>query len=50
VQKRNIPFKINNQQAMLLPTDLDELIEDSHPVRVINSVLDSLDIDKIITK
>jgi hypothetical protein len=32
---------------MLLPPDLDELIDGSHPVRVINAVLDSRDIDKI---
>lgn len=48
---REIPFKIYDQsQAMLLPPDLDELIDRNHPVSVINAVLDSLDIDKIITK
>lgn len=35
---------------MLLPPDLGELIEAHHPVRVINTVLDSLDIDSIIKK
>lgn len=35
---------------MLLPPDLDELIDKNHPVRVINAVLDSLDIDKITRK
>ncbi len=46
-----IVFKTYNQkQAMLLPPDLDELIEGNHPVRVINAVLDSLDIDKITRK
>ncbi len=48
---REIPFKAYNQnQAMLLPPSLDELIDQNHPVRVINSVLDNLDIDKITNK
>lgn len=46
-----VVFKTYNQhQAMLLPPDLDELIDKNHPVRVINAVLDNLDIDKIIKK
>ena len=49
MSKREIPFKVYDQsQAMLLPPDLDELIDKNHPVRVINAVLDSLDIDDII--
>jgi transposase len=32
---------------MLLPPDLDELIDKNHPVRVINGVLGKLDIDKV---
>ena len=35
---------------MLLPPDLDELIDKNHPVRVINAVLDNLDIDSITQK
>lgn len=35
---------------MLLPPDLDELIENNHPVRVINAVLDNLDIGSITKK
>lgn len=43
-----IPFKLYSQnQAMLIPPDLNELIEQDHPVRIINSVLDQLDIDVI---
>ena len=43
-----VSFKTYNQkQAMLLPPDLDELIDKDHPVRVINAVLDSLDIECI---
>lgn len=33
---------------MLLPPDLDELIEAHHPVRVINAVINNLDIDIIL--
>ncbi len=45
---RNISFKRYNQsQAMLLPPGLDELIEANHPVRVINSVIDSFSLDKL---
>ena len=45
----NITFKRYSQlQAMLLPPDLNELIEANHPVRVINAVIDSLDIDQIL--
>ena len=35
---------------MLLPPDLDELIDKNHPVRVINAILDRLDIDAISAK
>ena len=38
----------NQQQSLLLPPDLEELIEANHPVRLINTVIDHLDIDKII--
>lgn len=44
-------FKIYNQnQPMLLPPDLGELIDNNHPVRVINAVLDNLDIGCIEKK
>ncbi len=43
-----IVFKTyNQQQSLLLPPDLEELIESNHPVRVINAVIDHLDIEKI---
>ena len=32
------------QQMLLLPPSLEELIEANHPVRVVNSVIDSLDL------
>lgn len=45
---RKISFKAYAQnQALLLPPDLEELIEKDHPVRVINEVLNNLDIDSI---
>lgn len=48
MSKSKAVFKTyNQQQAMLLPPDLDELIDKNHPVRVINAVLDNLDIDKV---
>lgn len=45
---RNIPFKAYAQnQGLLLPPDIEELIEKDHPVRVINEVLNNLDIASI---
>ena len=35
---------------MLLPPDLEELIESNHPVRVINAVIDHLSLDEVIKK
>ena len=29
---------------MLLPPSLDDLIEENHPVRVVNKIIDSIDI------
>jgi len=41
--KSKAVFKTYNQkQAMLLPPDLDELVEQNHPVRVINAIIDHL--------
>lgn len=43
-------FKTYNQhQNLLLPPDLEELIESNHPVRVINEVIDRLNIDKVVS-
>ncbi len=48
---RNIIFKTYNQdQPMLLPPSLDELIAPNHPVRVVNKVIDQLDIQPLINK
>jgi len=49
--KSKVVFKTYNQkQAMLLPPDLDELVEQNHPVRVINAIIDHLDIDALLKK
>ena len=42
-------FKVYNQnQQMLLPPDLDELIPKEHLVRVVNDTIDKMDIDPLI--
>ena len=47
----NVAFKAyQQQQAMLLPPSLDELIAGDHPVRIINQVLDKIDIDPLVKK
>ena len=46
---RNIIFKTyNQQQPMLLPPDLEEMIGSNHPVRIVNKVIDQLDIQPLI--
>ena len=37
----------NQQQVMLLPPSLEELIEEHHPVRVVNKVIDRINIEPI---
>ncbi len=47
----SVAFKAYQQhQAMLLPPSLDELIAPAHPVRVVNQVLDKIDIDPLLKK
>lgn len=44
-------FKQYNQnQQMLLPPSLEELIPKNHPVRVVNNVIDKLQIDHILSQ
>lgn len=44
-------FKAYHQhQIMLLPPSLDELIGVNHPVRVVNEVLNKIDIQPLIRK
>jgi len=45
----SVVFKSNFQhQGMLLPPDLNELIPGNHPVRVVNEVLEKIDISQLI--
>lgn len=47
----SVAFKAYQQhQAMLLPPSLDELIAAGHPVRIVNEVLDKIDIDPLLKK
>jgi hypothetical protein len=54
MKKRNdtkVIFKpYNQQQTMLLPPSLEELLAANHPVRVVNKVLDQIDIVPLIAK
>ena len=44
-----IAFKSDNQgQLQLLPPSLDELIPATHPVRVLNNIVDRLDVGKVL--
>jgi len=44
-----VVFKSNHQnQGMLLPPDLNDLIAANHPVRVVNEVLDKIDITELV--
>ena len=49
--KTNIKFKEYSQgQVMLLPPSLEDLIDLNHPVRVVNRVIDQIEIDPVIDK
>jgi transposase len=54
MKKRNdlkVVFKTYNQaQPMLLPPSLDELLAPNHPARVVNKVIDQINIDPLISK
>jgi transposase len=54
MKKRNdraVIFKAYQQnQPMLLPPSLDELIAANHPVRIVNKVIEELDIQPLINK
>ncbi len=39
----------NRKQNLLLPPSLDELVPENHMVRVVDSVIDSLDISDILS-
>lgn len=40
----------NQQQAFLLPPSLDDLIASNHPVRVVNDVINKIDISPLLNK
>jgi transposase len=40
----------NQQQGYLLPPSLDELISSNHPVRVVNDVINKIDISPLVSK
>lgn len=45
----SVVFKSNHQnQGMLLPPDLNDLIAANHPVRVVNEVLEQVDITELV--
>ena len=49
--KTNIKFKHYSQgQVMLLPPSLEEMIDVNHPVRIVNKVIDQIEIDPVIDK
>jgi len=49
--KSKVIFKdYSPNQILLLPPSLEEMIDPNHPVRVVNQVIDSLDIDLLIKK
>jgi transposase len=49
--KTNVKFKdYSPGQTLLLPPSLDEMIEANHPVRIVNRVIDQIEIDPLIDK
>ena len=51
VNRSKLVFKdYNHNQYLLLPPSLEELIDPNHPVRVVNQVVDNLNLDPIFAK
>ncbi len=49
--KSKIVFKdYNPNQLLLLPPSLEDFIDPNHPVRVVNQVIDTIDLDPLIAK
>jgi transposase len=49
--KSKIVFKdYTPNQVMMLPPSLEELIDQNHPVRIVNQVVDRIDIDPLLKK
>jgi len=51
VSRSKLVFKdYNHNQNLLLPPSLEVLITPNHPVRVVNQVVDNLNLDPILAK
>ena len=51
IKRSNIKFKEYAQnQIMLIPPSLEEMIDKNHPVRIVNQVIDKIDIDPLFAK
>jgi transposase len=51
IKRSNVKFKEYAQnQIMLIPPSLDEMIDVNHPVRIVNQVIDQIDIDPLFAK
>ena len=51
IKRANVKFKDYVQdQLMLIPPSLDEMIDKGHPVRIVNQVLSQIDIDPLFAK
>ena len=49
--RANIAFKSDNQhQILLFPSRLDENIPSVHPVRIVNEIVDKLDISALLSE
>jgi transposase len=51
IKRTTVKFKDYTQnQIMLIPPSLDEMIDPHHPVRIVNQVLDQIDIDALFAR
>jgi len=51
IKNRKVKFKEYAQnQIMLIPPSLEEMIDKNHPVRIVNQVIDQIDIDPLFVK
>jgi transposase len=49
ISKTKVVFKsYTNNQPLLLPPSLEEMIEANHPVRVVNSVIENIDLSQLL--
>jgi len=50
IRKKPVFKSYNQDQQMLLPPSLDEMIEANHPVRIVNQVVDRIDIKSLYSQ